>query len=83
LGIKFDFDEVAFISKEKDGQLRKGKLNRNDVVLTTRGTVGSVAIYDNSVPYDNVRINSGMLIFRANEVMNSEFLYYLLKKPPF
>src|SRR5437867_3804491 len=63
----FVFDSTMFITKKKDGQLRKGKLKRDDVVLTTRGTIGNVGIYDEDVPFDNVRINSGMLIFRANQ----------------
>lgn len=63
----FNFDSLQFISNEKDNSLRKGKLNRNDIVLTTRGTVGNIALYDNSVPYKNVRINSGMLILRVNQ----------------
>lgn len=62
----FLFEVVSFISKEKDAALRKGKLKREDVILTTRGTIGNTAYYDKSVPYDNVRINSGMLIFRPD-----------------
>jgi type I restriction enzyme S subunit len=62
----FNFDNTQFISYEKDQQLRKGKLIRNDVVLTTRGTVGNIAHYNNSILYDNVRINSGMLILRPD-----------------
>jgi type I restriction enzyme M protein len=60
----FAFDELAFISQVKDGALRKGKLSRGDVLLTTRGTVGNTAIFDDNVPYEHIRINSGMLIFR-------------------
>lgn len=56
-----------FISAEKDAQLRKGKLQRNDVVMTTRGTIGNIGLYSEEVPFDSVRINSGMLIFRANQ----------------
>jgi restriction endonuclease S subunit len=63
----FNFDSLQFITSEKDNSLRKGKLKRNDIVLTTRGTVGNIALYDNSVPYSNVRINSGMLILRVNQ----------------
>ena len=63
----FDFSEVEFISKEKDAVLRKGKLYRGDVVLTTRGTIGNTGYYDDSVPFDSMRINSGMLIFRADQ----------------
>ena len=62
----FAFDEVDFISKERDEKLRKGKLQKNDVVLTTRGTVGNSALNDKSVNYDQIRINSGMVILRPN-----------------
>ena len=79
----FDFNEPVFITQEKDQQLRKGKLKRWDVILTTRGTVGNVAIYDDSIFYDHIRINSGMLVFRAGESIESEFLYFLLKSPDF
>lgn len=76
----FRFDEVMFISKEKDALLRKGKLQREDVVLTTRGTIGNTAYYNSDVPYDNIRINSGMLIFRPdNEKLLSEYLYYFFQ----
>jgi type I restriction enzyme M protein len=63
----FDFDKKQFISKEKDEKMHKGKLNRNDIILTTRGTVGNLALYDESIPFDNIRINSGMVILRANQ----------------
>ena len=62
----FVFNEVDFIPKERDEKLRKGKLQRNDIVLTTRGTVGNSALYNDSVEFDNVRINSGMVILRPN-----------------
>lgn len=60
----FKFKSCEFISKIKDENLRKGKLKRYDVVLTTRGTVGNFAYYDDSVPYENIRINSGMVLLR-------------------
>ena len=60
----FNFSDNQFISKEKDELLRKGKLTRNDIVITTRGTVGNMAMYDSSVPFEHVRINSGMVILR-------------------
>lgn len=76
----FRFYEVMFISKEKDSLLRKGKLQREDIVLTTRGTIGNTAYYNTDVPYDNIRINSGMLIFRPdNEKLLSEYLYYFFQ----
>jgi type I restriction enzyme, S subunit len=62
----FKFEETMFISKERDNLLRKGRLERNDVLITTRGTIGNLALFDNSIEYDNIRINSGMLILRPN-----------------
>jgi type I restriction enzyme S subunit len=76
----FVFESTMFITKEKDGQLRKGKLKRDDVVLTTRGTIGNVGIYDEDVPFDNIRINSGMLIFRPNtHAVLPSFLFELFR----
>jgi restriction endonuclease S subunit len=69
-----------FITPEKDGQLRKGKLKQDDVVLTTRGTIGNVGLYSEDVPFDNIRINSGMLIFRPNKrSLLPSFLFELLR----
>jgi len=62
----FDFGSMMFITEEKDRQLRKGKLQRDDVVLTTRGTIGNVGLYSKDVPFEHIRINSGMLILRPN-----------------
>jgi type I restriction enzyme M protein len=74
----FKFDELEFISAEKDSALRKGKLERGDVILTTRGTIGNTGLYDATVEFDHVRINSGMLIFRtdAAKLMGSYLFRY-------
>ena len=64
-----------YISKEKDEALRKGKLTRGDVVLTTRGTLGNLAFYTNDVPFKNVRINSGMVILRMKREMIDEVFF--------
>ena len=80
----FRFDSLKFISEEKDNSLRKGKVSRNDVILTTRGTVGNVAIYTNSIPFDNVRINSGMVILRCDdEKVSPLYLYCALRSKEF
>jgi type I restriction enzyme S subunit len=78
----FDFSECMFITRHKDQLLRKGKLVYDDVVLTTRGTVGNVAYYRSSIPYKNMRINSGMVILRSNQkLLIPMYLYYILKNP--
>lgn len=75
----FTFDETQYISKEKDELLNNGKLNRGDIVITTRGTVGNVALYSAKVPYDNMRINSGMLIIRCGKNICNQYLYQALR----
>ncbi len=80
----FNFSDCNFISRDKDAALRKGKLRRRDVVLTTRGTVGNVAYFDSSVPYENVRINSGMVLLRADQSrLWPQFLYHFVRSPNF
>ena len=71
----FNFDTCMFISKEKDKQLRKGKLTRGDIVLTTRGTLGNLAFYTDDVPFENVRINSGMVILRMKRDIVNEVYF--------
>ena len=71
----FDFKTCMFITKEKDSTLRKGKLSRDDVVLTTRGTIGNLAFYTSEVPFDNIRINSGMVILRMKQNVMDELFF--------
>ena len=71
----FSFENRMFITKEKDNVLHNGKLERGDVVLTTRGTLGNLAFYDDSVPFENVRINSGMVILRMNKSVMTEVFF--------
>ena len=73
----FDFSNLDFITKEKDNLLRNGKLQRDDIVLTTRGTVGNVALYSQEVPFSNIRINSGMVIIRVNRNFWHPYFVYL------
>lgn len=79
----FKFDSVVFITEQKDIILRNGKLSRNDIVITTRGTVGNVALYDESIEFENMRINSGMLIVRCHDEVDSVYLYNVLRSNAF
>ena len=80
----FDFSSGAFISPNRDQQLRKGKLDRDDVVLTTRGTIGNSAHFDGTVPYEHIRINSGMVILRASKLdLHPRYLYALVRSQMF
>lgn len=76
----FSFEQNQFITKEKCDILRKGKLQRGDIVYTTRGTVGNAAYYSEAVEYEHIRINSGMVIIRPNnDIVDTRFLYQILK----
>ena len=75
----FDFSSCSYITKEKDAILRKGKLQHGDVVLTTRGTVGNVAFYNETMTFSEMRINSGMVILRNLGVVSTEYIYTALR----
>ncbi|MGN0633746.1 MAG: restriction endonuclease subunit S [Oscillospiraceae bacterium] len=75
----FVFSDNQYITREKDELLNNGKLIRGDIVITTRGTVENVAIYSDDVPYDNIRINSGMLIIRCGNDIDNYYLYQVLR----
>lgn len=78
----FSFETKMFITKEKDEKLRKGKLKRNDLILTTRGSVGNIAFYDDSIKFENLRINSGMVLIRnENCKIDSRFIYFSFFTP--
>ena len=76
----FNFDSCMFVTEEKDKIMRNGHLLLNDIVFTSRGTLGNVALYDKNIKYKNVRINSGMLIIRPKGInLSPYFIYALLK----
>lgn len=75
----FDFSQCSYITKEKDALLRKGKIQHGDVVLTTRGTVGNVAFYNETLTFSEMRINSGMVILRRSGTVSPEYIYTALR----
>ncbi|HJD00796.1 MAG TPA: restriction endonuclease subunit S [Candidatus Dwaynia gallinarum] len=78
----FDFDHIQYISEEKDKELRNGKLEKFDIVLTTRGTIGNVALNDN-IKYENLRINSGMVLLRSENLKYIKYVYMYMKSKLF
>ena len=77
----FSFDTNQFISEEKSDSMGNGKLIDDDIVITSRGSLGHIAWYSADiqriVPY--VRINSGMLILRKKVSINTSYLYQFMK----
>lgn len=79
----WSFENNSFITVEKDNQLRNGRVERGNTVLTTRGTVGNAAYYGDRVKYEHMRINSGMVILKPKDatIVEDEFIYYLVTSP--
>lgn len=76
----FDFSNTIFITEERDTKMGKGKLKRGDVVFTSRGTVGNVGYFSKAITFKNIRINSGMVILRAQQLPDATlFIYSMLR----
>ena len=72
---RLDLTEANFISQEKFNQIKKGRLQRFDIVISTRGSIGKVALFDYDPPQG--LINAQILILRADdEIINRRFLFY-------
>jgi hypothetical protein len=71
----FNFSSKLFISRDKDKAMGKGRLQRGDIVMNTRGTIGNMGYYKDDIPFNNIRINSGMLIIRGGNDYDNGFLY--------
>jgi len=80
----FSFSSNQFVTQEKHDALRKGKVERGDVILTTRGTLGNVALYSDAIPFPVMRINSGMVTIKPDQAsLTSEYLYHFLRSELF
>lgn len=77
----FKFEENQYISEIKSNLMGNGKLLLNDIILTSRGSIGNVGIYNERIngKYPYVRINSGMLILRNRNIADSYFIGQYLK----
>lgn len=79
----FSESKKQYIPKKKSESLGNGKVLQDDIIITSRGTVGNVAHMDESImcKYPYIRINSGMLIVRNSKykMVNSVFIEKYLK----
>ena len=77
----FNIDKLNFIDLEKDSILKKGKLELNDIIITTRGTLNNIAWYSNEIKrkIPCARINSGMVIVRLGEKNDPNFINFFFK----
>ena len=72
-------DELYFISPIKHAQITKGHLKPNDVLITTRGNIGELAI----VParHNNSNINAQIVLLRCTKEWDPLFLLFILSSP--
>lgn len=61
-GMRVVWDDMRFISKQKHDELQRGHLKKDDIIITTRGQLGNVAIVD----YEFVDCNINAQIVRIN-----------------
>lgn len=79
----FVFKENQYITNLKSELLGNGKVNLNDIILTSRGSIGHIGLYDERINENipHARINSGMLILRTNKFNSPSFIAQFLKAP--
>ena len=79
----FVFKETQYITKLKSESLGNGKVILNDIILTSRGSIGHIGFYDKKTHeyIPQARINSGMLILRTDKLNSPSFIAQFLKSP--
>jgi len=73
---KIDLSQKNFITKEKFNSLGRGKLLKNDLIITLRGTLGSCCIFNTE--FDTGFINAQMMIIRCKDEVSNRYLHYYL-----
>ncbi|WP_296641399.1 restriction endonuclease subunit S [Roseinatronobacter sp.] len=78
----FDATDLDFISEEKTASIKKGRAKPGDIVMTTRGSIGKVAVFPSSFPLGI--INAQMLIIRSDpEQLDQRYLFHVMRGPEF
>jgi type I restriction enzyme M protein len=76
------FEKMKYISQDHFNSLKKGVLNKNDVLLVKDGaTTGKVGFYKGD--YNFAAINEHVYLLRTNERINSFLFYHLLRSDDF
>ena len=74
---KFDTSVTKYITNEKFNSLGKGKLEQKDLIITLRGTLGSIMIFE-SEEYKTAFINAQMMIIRPDNLVDYKYLYQFM-----
>ncbi len=73
---RLNLEVSNFITKEKYQSLGRGKLKRNDLVITLRGSLGNCCIFN--CEYDTGFINAQMMIIRVGNELSEKYLFWYL-----
>lgn len=76
---EIDLTKSQYISNEKFSSLTRGKLNRNDLVITLRGTLGQCALFD--CGFETGFINAQMMIIRCHKNIMPRYLKEYISFP--
>lgn len=74
---KINYDNCKFISQEKFNELSKGKLKKDDLVITLRGSIGNVAKFNGDV-HNTGFINAQIMIIRSKNINSNYLSNYLI-----
>lgn len=76
---EMDLTKSQYITAQKFSSLSRGKLNRGDLVITLRGTLGQCALFD--CAHDTGFINAQMMIIRCHETTLPRYLKEYISFP--
>ena len=75
-------DNLKFISEKQHASLKKGHVRTGDVLLVTRGSLGTTALVTRE--FDDANINAQLVLLRAdNATVDSCYLFFVANSPAF
>lgn len=79
----FNFTNARFIPKEFYQTMKRGKIQKEDVLIVKDGaTTGKTSIIDDNFPYEEAAVNEHVFILRAKEnILSQKFLFWFLYSP--
>jgi len=80
---EYDYSKEKYISEEFFNNLKRGKIQSEDVLLYKDGAyVGKKSLFMDDFPHKVAAVNEHVFILRTNETLNSQFyLYFWLDQP--
>ena len=73
--LKIDTSDTKYISEEQHSTLTAGHLLTNDILITTRGELGNLALIENE--HNSSNINAQICLLRITDTSKLNYLYLL------